>query len=240
MKNLLTFLATLMLVSIFSSCVKENTTLVDAIQDANVIAEKGTTSSIAAKDVLSPADLDINLIEIDMMAGQNTVAGSAIVGVYSDPKTQEHYLAVFVDMSAYDWVAGTTHIYAGDASMVPLNSGGNPQIGSFPYGSGNINIANVLADMDAGTYDPVSIFTMPLDLMVDPASNDYCFDIMIHAEVFQIDGDPGNPKDPLSIVGSQTAWANGTPVTPKMLKSGTVTTTLNKGSWAMSNEICLN
>ena len=181
-----------------------------------------------------------------MMAGQNILVGSATVGVYSDPKTLEHYLAVFVDMTPINtgtgttWTAGTTHIYAGPAGMTPLNGGGNPQIGNFPYGSGNINIGDVLGDMDAGTYDPVSIFTMNLDDIVDPANGEYCFDILIHAEVFEIDGDPGNPKEPLTIVGSETAWADGMPLTPKTLKGGAISTSMNKGSWAMYNTLCLN
>ncbi len=231
--------------SIFTSCMKESL----VFNEENVIETPPTINEQARinarEDVeITPADFDITLTSTTLAAGQHYEAGMVTTGIYSDPKTNEHFYTVYMDLSGTDWVAGTTHIYAGAGGYdaLPLNGGGSMAPGQFPYGSGEIAIGDILADMEAGVYDQTIVYMIPLDELVNAGSGENCFTTLIHAEVYQIEGEVGNPNNPLSVAGSETAWQSGTPLNggngqnKKDKKNGNGN---GGGNWAMYNTVCL-
>ncbi len=223
MKNVYVFVACILFV--FSSCVKND--------HLNVV--KNELDVEVSKDMSTNARADGIISKYDLIVGQNEISGTATIGLTTDHGIQMLYITL--DTYNTDWVIGTTHIYAGTYANIPLNNSGNPKIGNFPYGSGDINSFSLLNDYAAGTLKQSSTYVLSLDevettLVVDPLSSDppkECFTLLIHAETYKIDlvMDPLSSGGGLipSIVQEETSWAGGSQ--------------LSGGSWAMENEICL-
>lgn len=118
----------------------------------------------------------------ELFAGQHIDAGDINV------TNSGEYLRIGVQTEG-DWLIDTVHIYAG-LDPVPLNKGGNPAPGQFPY--------------KTEYRDPVSrhIEMIPLaDLGADCGDHLY---IAVHCDVVKLDRH-GNVTD------SETAWGFGTP-----------------------------
>lgn len=98
-----------------------------------------------------------------------------------------------------NWVLSQTHLYVGACHLIPVNNSGNPRIGHFPYRSGHANL---------NTYT----YRVPATAIIN------CGCIAAHAVVKKLNGS-GN------VVQTETAWGNGTQITPG-------------GSWAMKFAYC--
>ena len=62
----------------------------------------------------------------DLYAGQNMLIGTVELANYDDQ--------VYVTYKTNgDWSLKKTHLFVGEYSELPLNNGGNPQVGRFPY-----------------------------------------------------------------------------------------------------------
>jgi hypothetical protein len=62
----------------------------------------------------------------DLFAGQTTLVGSLEIANYND--------TVFITYrTTGDWEMKQTHLFVGDFSEMPINGGGNPQVGRFPF-----------------------------------------------------------------------------------------------------------
>lgn len=226
MKNLLPILLALGLMTSFLSCSKEE--ISDIQIDEQKISNANTFPSYARGD---DCPIGIDLGTADLTAGQNTKIGTIHFGLSPDGTS------LMIEFEGMDpnWIVGTTHIYVGDLANVPAGNGG-PKNGHFPYGTGgDILISDLINQYLNGTYSPNMVYTIPLSdfLTIDPTSSDpICFVVMVHAEVYQIAIDPTNSGNPVSVVGSETAWASGMPFNSgKKGKKG--------GNWSMYNEICL-
>ena len=73
-----------------------------------------------------PNDPIGNDFETDLIAGQNTDSGNIIVSVI------DGNLDVTYETEG-DWVILEVHLFVGDPNDLPVNNGGNPIIGQFPY-----------------------------------------------------------------------------------------------------------
>lgn len=115
--------------------------------------------------------------KVKFLAGQHIEAGS--VEVSNDMNN------LYISINTKDkWFFGATHIYVGSKDNMPVNGGGNPKIGNFPYKS---------------SHDPLVqsyLLTIPL------AQLDPCFIIAVHAEAYKLD-------DKGKVVQKETAWAEG-------------------------------
>ncbi|MFH0895319.1 MAG: hypothetical protein V2A54_12865 [Bacteroidota bacterium] len=114
----------------------------------------------------------------DLMAGQNTVAGSVTI----QNTSTDLYITV---TTTGGWKMNLTHIYAGSLANAPVNGGGNPQPGQFPYSQS--------FSPSTDTYT----LTIPLQNL-DPT-----FIVAVHAEVkkYNVQG---------HVIQSETAWGKGT------------------------------
>ncbi len=114
----------------------------------------------------------------NLMAGQNIDAGSITVQNTED--------SLYVTFSTDNgWVMGKTHLYVGALEDMPATSGGNPQIGNFPYQ----HTINPYATSDQYA---IALSDLP-----------ECFIVAAHAEVHLL-GDNGE------VIDSQTGWGQGT------------------------------
>ncbi len=85
-----------------------------------------------------------------------------------------------------NWFLTESHLYVGPYGDLPLNGGGNPKIGNFPYHGAHQNMQEYT-------------FTIPLN-QIDKDING-CFIVAAHGVVKEIvDG---------KVVGSETAWGQG-------------------------------
>ena len=99
-----------------------------------------------------------------------------------------------------NWVLTQTHLYVGNCSLIPVNNSGNPRIGQFPYSSAHANL---------NTYT----YQIPIAVLSG------CGCIAAHAVVKKLNGSG-------QVIQTETAWGNGTQITPG-------------GSWAMKFSYCL-
>ena len=74
---------------------------------------------------------------VDLIAGQNTVAGTVTVG-----NDKENLYVTYT--ATGEWKLASLHLYVGAAGLIPVNNGGNPVPGKFPY--------QTLFDVLASTY----------------------------------------------------------------------------------------
>lgn len=126
-----------------------------------------------------------------LVAGQHIGVGSLCVEVSGDN------LAVTFE-TARDWTIAEAHLWAGTSlAEMPQTSGGNPQIGRFPYYA-------------AGPTSSVT-FEVPLSTFGLSASDAECAPVSAlltaHASVTRVNDDGS--------VQQETAWGAGSPVTPR-------------------------
>ncbi len=95
----------------------------------------------------------------------------------------EDEIFVTYDLSGTDWYLDETHVFVGNATDLPLNGGGNPKIGNFPYSM---------------THSMEQVYTYTF------LRSDFedCFAVAAHAVVVQVD-ENGNQ------ISEETAWADG-------------------------------
>jgi hypothetical protein len=100
----------------------------------------------------------------DLMAGQNTNAGSVTV-------TNDGYNLYVTYATTGDWQIKKIHLYVGALAGLPTNNGGNPKIGNFPV--------KVSFSPFTTTYQA----TIPLSSLADS-----CFIVAAHAELKRVVG----------------------------------------------------
>lgn len=114
---------------------------------------------------------------VDFMAGQHINVGSVVVS--NDAQN------LFVTYTSTDgWKIKQTHLYVGACELMPVNGGGNPQVGKFPYST---------------SHDPMVttfVYTIPLTSLPS------CICVAAHAEVVKVNASG-------VIIDSQTAWGKG-------------------------------
>ena len=115
------------------------------------------------------------IVTTTLFAGQHINAGTVTIS------NDETNLYVTYSVTG-NWWLSETHLYVGSVNNLPLNGGGNPKIGHFPY-HGNHELVK--------TYP----FTIPLDQLED------CFIVSAHAVVIK--------KENGEVTGSETAFADG-------------------------------
>lgn len=122
-----------------------------------------------------------------LYAGQTINAGSVCVSVDGDNLDVAY-------TTTGGWQLDAAHLWIGDSlSTMPQTKTGNPQIGQFPYKSGDIT--------GATSY----LFAIPLSSL--SAGTDLCghtFDIAAHAALRKADGSGGYE--------TQTGWGDGTQI----------------------------
>ncbi|MBD3636350.1 MAG: hypothetical protein HUJ25_03335 [Crocinitomicaceae bacterium] len=117
-------------------------------------------------------------VSYEYFAGQNIQIGSL------DVTNDADYLYVTFNFTG-DWYMGHTHLYVGDAAGIPVNGGGNPMPGQFPYQE---------------SHDPaVQSYTYTIPL----AGLNECYAIAAHAEVMMINEEG-------EVVQTETGWSSGT------------------------------
>lgn len=100
---------------------------------------------------------------VDLLAGQFTVAGSIIISNDAENLYVQY-------QTTGNWVIGQTHLYVGDIALLPKNKSGNPQIGQFPYNTPH------------SPYVSAYTYTIPLSQLGE------CFSVAAHAELYLLDG----------------------------------------------------
>ncbi len=83
---------------------------------------------------------------VDLIAGQHINIGK--VTVSNDDTT----LYVKYETTS-DWPLKETHLYVGPESGIPLNGGGNPKIGHFPYSETHNNVYSYTYEIDLADFD---------------------------------------------------------------------------------------
>ena len=149
------------------SCKKQN---LQPVSPANTAAN-GNTNTTVITPCGEPA-------VSNLMAGQNIDAGSITV-----QNTEDSLYVTFNTDNG--WVLGKTHLFVGLLSDMPSTSGGNPQIGNFPY-QHSIN-----------PYSTSDSYAIALSDLPD------CFVVAAHAEVHLIGADG-------EVIQSETGWGQGT------------------------------
>jgi hypothetical protein len=152
---------------ILSSCTKED-----------MIVPKSPERGNIGKMSMSTAGSTVNLI-----AGQHINVGS--ITVSNDLSN------IYIKFSTTgEWYLQKTHLFVGNQSQLPINRGGNPQIGQYPYQTQHSPIVQEY------------IYTLPLELFESTVT------ISAHAEVVKLNSSN-------SIVQSETAWGQGTRISNK-------------------------
>jgi hypothetical protein len=152
----------------FSSCDAE-----DALQSVNV-EQTNSSRPMKAAAVQSYCGTPLS---VDLIAGQNTVSGSIVVA------NDGENLYVTYETSG-DWSIKQTQLYVGSSTGIPVNKGGNPTIGQFPFKSAHT------PNVTSYTYT-IALSSLP-----------ECFTIAAHAEVLR--------KDALgNVVQTETGWGKG-------------------------------
>ena len=185
----LSFFVTLIIIScLFTACTKDEIRLsfeTDVSTDFAVDVDNS---------MLNNARVDGVLASYTILGGQSIPVGTATIGLTTVNGLQKLYINV--NTSATDWVAGTTHIYAGLYDDIPLSSGGNPKNGHFLFGSANdIPVDDILGGLNYGNYPQSFTYYIPLEeldtyLVEDPASSEppmNCFTLLVHIEAYEID-----------------------------------------------------
>lgn len=155
----------LVVFAFLAGCQKESETPVNPLQNTENEALKS-----GAEDPCHEESFTI-------YGGQTIPVGTLYVSNDGDE------IFVTYDLSGTDWYLEETHVYVGSEEDLPLNGGGNPKIGHFPYSS---------------THSGEQYFTYTLDR----ADFDSCFTVAAHAVVVQMD-ESGNQT------AEETAWADG-------------------------------
>lgn len=148
----------------------------------------GLVALVAAVGLTSTQTADAAATSVNLLAGQNTVAGTVSTEVVGDN-------LVVTYTAAPGWSFTETHLWVGSSlSTLPTNKAGNPQIGQFPYVSGNISGATT------------SVVTVSLASL--GAS---CGDTLLAAShaAMTLRGADG------SVVRTETGWGAGTRITAK-------------------------
>jgi len=133
-----------MVVCAVSSCSDEQ------LVESSTNAELKTTNDICGEAKI-----------VDLIAGQHINVGT--VSVSNDDEN----LYVTYETSG-NWYLTETHLFVGKESDIPLNGGGNPKIGHFPYSE---------------SHDDLKTFTYTIELN----DLDECFSVVSHAVVERIE-----------------------------------------------------
>lgn len=128
-------------------------------KNEDILSLDGYDSSILTKSEIEQMSCGESKV-VPLMAGQNINVGSVTISndkdnLYVVYETTEH------------WYLQEVHMYVGPESKIPLNGGGNPVIGHFPYSKEDIETQNY-------------VFTVPLSELDD------CFSVVTHAVVSRI------------------------------------------------------
>ena len=159
-------MASALLFAIFSvqSCKKQT------VQPSSNLADGSQNTT----NVITPCG---EPVVTSLMAGQNIDAGAITVQNTED--------SLFVTFSTDGgWVLGKTHLYVGLLEDMPSTSGGNPQIGNFPY-------QHTINPYTTSDQYAIALSDLP-----------NCFIVATHAEVHLL-GSNGE------VVDSQTGWGQG-------------------------------
>tara|TARA_R110000787_G_scaffold284341_1_gene397921 strand:- start:3553 stop:4128 length:576 start_codon:yes stop_codon:yes gene_type:complete len=145
-----------------------------------------------------------NTYQTDLIAGQNTDSGNIIVSVI------DGNLNVTYETEG-DWVILEVHLFVGDPDDLPVNNGGNPKIGQFPYSE---------------SYSPGET-SVTFNNIIEIPSGESVW-IAAHAVVLN------------TVTGQEeTAWAAGVPINSGGNGNGG-NGNGNGGSWAMWFEVSNN
>lgn len=136
-----------------------------------------TPQTEAAKTLKSGVDDPCYEESYTIYAGQHIDVGTLTVS------NDEENIFVTYDLSGTDWKLSETHLFVGNVDDLPLNGGGNPKIGHFPYS-------------ESHNGEQIYTYTLPREDFEE------CFAVAAHAVVVK-DGGKGKGG------GSETAWANG-------------------------------
>lgn len=148
----------------------------------------GLVALVAAVGLTATQPAEAAGTAVNLLAGQNTVAGTVSTEVVGDN-------LVVTYTAAAGWSFTETHLWVGSSlSTLPTNRAGNPQIGQFPYVSGNISGATT------------SVVTIPLASL--GAS---CGDTLLAASHAAMTLRDANG----SVVRTETGWGAGTRITAK-------------------------
>ena len=120
---------------------------------------------------------------VNLVAGQNTVAGTVTV-------EQDAVNMYITYTTTGGWVLSKTHLFAGACSAIPVNGGGNPVPGQFPYKSNHNNVT---------TYT----YVVP----VSAIGTGNCGCIAAHAALKKLNAAG-------SVIQQETGWGEGTPINP--------------------------
>ena len=124
-------------------------------------------------EVLNLRTSVVDCLEVDLIAGQNEVAGTVSLAKVGN--------SVHVTYSTTnDWKITETHLFVGDCGDMPVNNGGNPKVGKFPF---------------KGSHNSVDEYTYIVSLAGLPE----CLCVAAHAVV---ENDVTN--------ANETAWGEGT------------------------------
>jgi|GEM_PF-4089301 len=230
MKNLF-FVCLMGIAMTFTSCLKEETIQPTSIFNLEVEQELNTSSyQIHAKG--NVCQIDSLLGTKDLVAGQDSIIGEVNFGLSPD-STQ---LVIEITNITADWYIGTSHVYAGLFSDIPM-AGGGPKNGHFPYGN-DYSLADILAGIQSGGWDSDQCIEIPLtDIFAGGTTG--CFVTLVHTEAFNIIG--GGSGD-LIVLGDETAWGSGNPVNPPTDDGGSNKGKgkgKGKGNWSMYQSWCL-
>ena len=153
-------------------CTTEPIEKLDALDNRESVNSDSTDIDFEANS----EEEDEACITTTLIAGQHYESGTVSISIV-DGNLIVTYLAT------EDWTLGTTHLSIGncDDDWIPLNGGGNPQIGQFEF----------TEPTSVSETEVIYIIPLPEDF----ENQDYCF--AAHAEVQGPDG-------------GETAWAEGT------------------------------
>lgn len=164
-----------MIAVLTSSCstetVNDDLTLTDQVQfevTSKSILTAGTATGSGSAEICS-----ITYI----MAGQHTIAGKLFILADAD-----NLYITYRTIS--DWIIEETHMFIGNREEIPVNGGGNPRIGHFPYSAVHYTNTNEV------------VYTIPKNAVPN------CFTLAAHSVVSKLDAN-GN------VVVTETAWTEG-------------------------------
>jgi hypothetical protein len=120
---------------------------------------------------------------VNLIAGQNTVAGTVSV-------TQDATSMYVTYTTTGGWVLSKTHLFVGACNAIPVNGGGNPVPGQFPYKT---------------THSNVTTYTYVVPVSAIGLNNCGC--IAAHAALKKLNA-AGN------VVQQETGWGEGAAINP--------------------------
>ena len=189
MKKLLQTLSLFAITLAFISCKK---TVLDSA--TNTAQTQTTTTQTGAKSVQTNPDDKVIIggrtneescepTTVSLLAGQTMNAGSVTV-------TNDEDFIYVTYTTNNGWVLSQTHLYVGNCALIPLNNGGNPMQGRFPYTGAHNNVTSY-------TYQvPISRIALLS-----------CGCIAAHAVVKKY-------NETNVLIDTQTAWGSGVRINP--------------------------